>query len=313
MQLSASSAALDLASPSPNPETQQGNWTPFAPRHRAGQQSLPVNTMGVSSQNGGAATSAGMSSIAATAESPASTRQSFRNSIDLKFLSEAQQESVQVASPAKTVQATPPKLQSSYSSNDVPTIKSPNGAAPAVTPNNHAQQHLHNHNASIGRYPANAVNNRHSREMSSGGAGAGGDGSPAAPASTYQSISSALHGNAPAFGPSMGQGTPQTQSESMSNITSTSNMPPYGAMPGYYSHYAPMNMMTMGMQNMGLGQPMYSPNPYAAGYPAPAYHGPPGGGHHAPRDSQARVIAQRRQQDGEGKRLRTIVIFDVLL
>jgi hypothetical protein len=65
------------------------------------------------------------------------------------------------------------------------------------------------------------------------------------------------------------------------------------AVPGYYNGYN-MQMMTMGMQNMQLGQPMYSPqNPYAnygVMYPQSS-----------PRDSQARVIQQRRQNDGEGK------------
>jgi len=65
------------------------------------------------------------------------------------------------------------------------------------------------------------------------------------------------------------------------------------AVPGYYNGYN-MQMMTMGMQNMQLGQPMYSPqNPYAnygVMYPQAS-----------PRDSQARVIQQRRQNDGEGK------------
>jgi len=72
------------------------------------------------------------------------------------------------------------------------------------------------------------------------------------------------------------------------NVSSCSN-----AVPGNYNGYN-MQMMTMGMQNMQLGQPMYSPqNPYAnygVMYPQAS-----------PRDSQARVIQQRRQNDGEGK------------
>ena len=67
-----------------------------------------------------------------------------------------------------------------------------------------------------------------------------------------------------------------------------------GSVPGYYNNYN-MQMMTMGMQNMHMGQPMYPPqNPYA-NY-GPMYQQPL-------RDSQARVIQQRRQNDGEGKQL----------
>jgi hypothetical protein len=71
-------------------------------------------------------------------------------------------------------------------------------------------------------------------------------------------------------------------------------MPAY-AMPGYYNNYN-VQMMAMGMQNMQLGQPMYqAQNPYAnygAMYPQNGIRGP---------DSQSRVVAQRRQNDGEGK------------
>jgi len=60
-------------------------------------------------------------------------------------------------------------------------------------------------------------------------------------------------------------------------------------------------MMTMGMQNMQLGQPMYSnPNPYANYGPMYPQNGVRGG------DSQSRVIAQRRQNDGEGELINTI-------
>lgn len=157
-----------------------------------------------------------------------------------------------------------------------------------TTANTHAQQHLHNHNASLGRIPANAVNNRISREMSSpeitplrelqnGG---------------YQSIQSALSGNAPPFGPALSQGGPQ------SNVAGVA--PPNGQqqyMSGYYNGGYGMQMMTMGMQNMNLApQPGYSAhNPYAYSNMYAAPPPPP------QRDSQARVIQQRRQNDGDGK------------
>jgi len=157
----------------------------------------------------------------------------------------------------------------------------------STTPNSHAQQHLHNHNASLGRIPPNAMSNRLSREMTSSESASLRD----AQNGGYQSIQSALQASAAPFGPSMTQGMSQAQSPMSSTMTSPTASS--YAVPGYYNGYN-MQMMTMGMQNMQLGQPMYSPqNPYAnygVMYPQTS-----------PRDSQARVIQQRRQNDGEGK------------
>lgn len=81
----------------------------------------------------------------------------------------------------------PPKLQSSYSANDVPTLgkATVNGAhgtpSTVQTPasnaveqrmlqSNTSEQRLHQHNVSLGRIPAaGKPSNRHSRELSSGG------------------------------------------------------------------------------------------------------------------------------------------------
>jgi hypothetical protein len=286
MQLSASSAALDLALSSPQAPDANGNgWGAFG-RHRPSQPSLPMNSIqgngspSVTQSNG--------------PESPISVRPTHRHSLDLKYFGDGPLDNYsQVPSPSKHSQATPPKLQSSYSANDVPTMRSTtNGSGINNTPNSHAQQHLHNHNASLGRIPPNAMNNRLSREMSSGDAPTLRDSQNGG----YQSIQSALHASAPPFGPSLTQS--MTQAQISPSITSPTSQQQY-PITGYYnsnnanSSYN-MQMMTMGMQNMQMGQPMYSAhNPYAA-YPN-MY--PQAGG----RDSQARVIQQRRQNDGEGK------------
>lgn len=201
--------------------------------------------------------------------------------MDLKYFESAQEPSSQVSSPSKSVQATPPKLQSSYSANDVPTMRSATNGGNSVnsTPNSHAQQHLHNHNASLGRIPPNAVNNRLSREMTSGESATLRE----AQNGGYQSIQSALQASAPPFGPSLASQSP------LPALSSPTAQQQY-ASPGYYNGYN-MQMMTMGMQNMQMG-PVYPHNPYAGYgnmYPQTA-----------PRDSQARVIQQRRQNDGEG-------------
>jgi hypothetical protein len=272
MQLSASSAALDLAtSQSPGADGHSNGWGSSFARHRpsASQASLPLNTNGSTAHSNGP-------------ESPISVRPSYRHSLDLKSF-DGQESFAHITSPSKHVPATPPKLQSSYSANDVPTMRTTTNGISNVnaTPNSHAQQHLHNHNASLGRIPPNAMNNRLSRELSAGDAATLRE----AQNGGYQSISSALQASAPPFGPSLTQGMSQPQvPAAMTSLTQNSG--------AYYNNYN-MQLMTMGMQNMGIGQPMYSPhNPYVNYGMYPPQTGV--------RDSQARVIQQRRQNDGEG-------------
>jgi hypothetical protein len=198
----------------------------------------------------------------------------------------------QIGSPLQHAQATPPKLQQSYSANEVPTMRSTANGISSVnsTPNSHAQQHLHNHNASLGRIPPNAMNNRLSREMTA----TEGASLREAQNGGYQSIQSALHASAPPFGPSLTQG--MSQAPLPSPMTSPTAQQTYPVQ-GYYNGYGMngINMLSMGMQNMQIGQPIYSPhNPYA-NYSAIYTQSPP-----PLRDSQARVIQQRRQNDGEG-------------
>lgn len=204
--------------------------------------------------------------------------------MDLKYYVETQQDQAQMAPATKHLQ-TPPKLQSSYSTNDIPTMKSTSNGLNSLngTPNSHAQQHFHNHNASLGRIPPNAVSNRQSRDLSAE--------SPSArevQSVAYQSIQSALQANAPAFGPTSQN---VTQAQSPPAVTAA-NVPGYSA-PAYYNPNYNMQMMTIGMQNLQMGQPVYQPQsaytPYGNVYPQ-----------NGVRDSQARVIQQRRQTDGEG-------------
>jgi hypothetical protein len=279
MQLSASSAALDLAlSQSPGPDASSNGWSAFA-RNRHSQQSLPLHT----AQGSGSAST----SQSNGPESPISVRPSYRHSLDMKFFDGPSESSSQVSSPSKSV-TTPPKLQSSYSANDVPTMRSAtNGISGAnATPNSHAQQHLHNHNASLGRIPPSAMSNRLSREMTSSENTALRE----AQGGSFQSIQSALQASAPPFGPSLTQGMSQAQISAA--MTSPTAPQPYPVQ-GYYNNYN-MQMMTMGMQNMQMSPPIYSQhNPYANYgnmYPQAGV-----------RDSQARVIQQRRQNDGEGR------------
>jgi hypothetical protein len=292
MQLSASSAALDLAlSQSPGPEalSSNGGWGAFTRQHRSShsQQSLPLS-ISQAPTNG---------SVSNDPISPISVRPyNHRQSLDLNFYDGSQEPTSQISSPPKMTQATPPKLQSSYSANDVPTMRTnTNGiSSVATTPNSHAQQHLHNHNASLGRIPPNAMN-RLSREMASPESATLRE----AQNGGYQSIQSALQANAAPFGPSLSQMSQAPVQSPMVSPTSQQQYP--AAVPGYYNsnnYNMQMMSMNMGMQNMALNQPMYpGPNQYGA-YGGQMY-APQSQGQ--PRDSQARVIQQRRQNDGEGE------------
>ena len=297
MQLSASSAALDLAtSQSPGPEamSSNGGWGAFT-RHRASQsQQLPLSSQAPT--NGSVSTAHSNDPISPISVRPQS---SFRHSLDLKSYDNSQEQAYsQISSPSKMTQATPPKLQSSYSANDVPTVRtSTNGVSNvATTPNSHAQQHLHNHNASLGRIPPNAMN-RLSREMASPETATLRE----AQNGGYQSIQSALQANAAPFGPSLSQG--MSQAPVQAAMVSPTGQQQYPApVPGYYNNYnMQMMSMNMGMQNMALNQPVYSPPTQYGGYGGQMYS-PQG----QPRDSQARVIQQRRQNDGEGEFFKSV-------
>lgn len=238
----------------------------------------------------------------------------FRHSLEMKTMD---QKYTDPASDAPTptnngsVLAAPPKLQPSFSANDIPTLKNVSGSAVGSTPNQAAQQHLHNHNASMGRIPAGALPSRHSRELS-------GDARDNVTGANYQSIGSSLHANAPSFGPAMAQSSTVLQGPVLTQPSQTPVPPimapsqaitPYNANNGgYYAsngygnmgpangganyHGVPLLAQMQGMSLNGGGN-TYSAQNYT-GY-APVY------APHQPRDSQQRIMASRRQQDNEGK------------
>ncbi|KAI1408162.1 ARM repeat-containing protein [Hypoxylon sp. FL1857] len=283
--LSASSAAVDLASQRASGEaTPTNNWGSIS-RHRQQQSLTTLGSSQVSSTDALGATPNGSSTENSVASRP------FRHSLDVNQYREVNTETATTAAmsaPSNQVLSTPPKLQTSFSATEVPTGK--NVSASAMTPssnaNAHAQQHFHNHNASIGRYPPGAMK-RHSRELSTD--------NPAAvtqAGAPFPSIQSQLQGGAPAFGP---VACSQPAIQSPGGVTSGSpSLGPYQYYGGY-NQTAPngggynMNMLTLGMQNMGMGN-------YPQNYPpyGPMYQGPG-----QPRDSQQRVIQQRRAQENE--------------
>lgn len=322
LQLSASSAALDLAlSPSPKPDASR-NWSNVN-RHRAQQSLSSLSSLNI---NGSSSQLGDISAIGSSR--PAS----MRHSLDLKYIPESGDGNAGVISPKSNhVNITPPKLQSSFSANEIPTVKSSSGSSMmANNANNHAQQHFHNHNANMGRIPAGAVQARHSRELSGDSSmNAGRD-----QVGAYQSIHSALQASAAPFGPSM---TTSAAPFSSATATSASTAPTMNGMngmngmnnvnglnggnsvngmngfPGYYPQNGYQNngsngaqfggpMLAAGMQQLNLNGVtsgnMYPVQNFAGYNGVPFQHGSGA----AQRDSQARVIQNRRQQiDPDGK------------
>lgn len=282
-KLSASSAALDLAlSQSPGPDAQAPGW--HVPRHRQAQQSLPTNTFhkvaqveeyDVGQANGNDTT-------------PVKNMANNRRSVEFNFSPEPKRSSY--ASPTNGM----PKLTQSFSASDVPTLKNGAGVNGANGGgfNTHAEQHLHNHNANLGRIPPNAVNNRHSRDYKE---------------NDYRSAQSGLHASAAPFGPPVTTAAPMTGvagtvgSPAVSQFTTTpsSNAPyyGYGMLNGMNGLANAMNGLSMGPTSQMSGPPSFAGNgmygnnvPYYNPY---ATYGPGG----RVQDSQARVIQSRRLQN----------------
>lgn len=233
-----------------------------------------------------------------------------RHSLDLKYIAEKTMEAGGgiMAAQANHKLSTPPRLQSSFSTNDVPTVKSPSATTiMGANSNNHAQQHFHNHNASLGRIPAGAVQTRgHNRDLSNDSS----TNSNREQGPSYQSIQSALQANAAPFGPSL-TGIPPL-SAAVASSTQASAAPPAqfqafypaagfnttstGTSGGNFG----VPMLTAGMQQFNIngvnGGGMAFPPQNYPGYGIVAYN--QGG---QSRDSQARVIQHRRQVDNEGE------------
>ena len=285
MQLSASSAALDLALSHNSKESDlpSNGWPSFA-RHRPAQHSLPMTIFVYEAPQTNGSPNGGLSQSGVSSNgSPGNMRRYDRHSMDLTFSPLG--ESIKpagLASPSNSQQA-PPKLQSSYSTNDIPTMKTTNG----ISTTTHAQQHFHNHNASLGRIPMNGVNNRHSRELSATELPAS---TREVPATNLQPFQSGLQGSAQPFGP------PLSTSAGFSNIASPTAMAPYQLAPAFYSTYG-MHL------NMGMNNQMFHPQTQFGAYP----NFPPQPQSRIGDVNQARAAPQRRNTEGEGK----WVVFNV--
>lgn len=294
LQLSASSAALDLAlSQSPGPESQMNDWTPLTSRHRHSQHSLPQNIF--HGQSNSQLSNNTSSSGFQKSETVASSRPVNRHSMELPLVPYSQASLPSQATSTDNIRPTLANIQSSFSTNDLPTVKNANGLGAVSSPTKtQAQQQFHNHNASLGRIPPHGVNNRHSREL------AGGETRREEQSNGHQYFTSALQASAAPFGPSAVTAS-ALESVSVPNGLNQMNTGSYAA-PTFYGGYG-MQLLNMGMASMPIGNPPTFNNqmhPFPPQLPFAPYQ--PYGQSARFQDSQARVIQQRRMQNGEGMR-----------
>ncbi|KAI4206974.1 MAG: hypothetical protein LQ346_000806 [Caloplaca aetnensis] len=287
--LSASSAALDLAlSQSPGPEAQVTGWTPFG---RSSQSNASQTTM--KAQSNGQPSAIGSGTVPhQSPEAIGTSRNANRHSMEASLASYAQANlSGQLHGNESASRPNLANLQSSYSTNDIPTIKNINGLGTTTPSKTHAQQHFHNHNASLGRIPPGAVSNRHSRELS------GGETRREEQTNGYGQITTLHSSTAPYAATTLAATSP---AESAASAVGQFNNAPQYAAPAFYGGYG-MQLMNMGMTPVQMSNQMafnnqvqtYPPQNNFAPYQT---YGQPAGRFV---DSQARVIQQRRMQHGE--------------
>lgn len=301
LQLSASSAALDLAlSQSPGPESHVTGWTPFA-RHRLSQQGAPQSLLN-SVPNGHMTNGTSNAESQKSPEAMSIVRNPNRHSMEASLAAYAQNTHAQTTQPGQALSVesgrptTLSNIHASYSTNDVPTLKKATGLMTNITPpKTQAQQHFHNHNASMGRIPATAMSNRHSQEFSGGDARRDEQVNGYQQVHGYQPILSGLQASAAPFGPATTVASPV---ESMPNPMAQLNNAIQFQNQTFYPGYG--MMMNMGMTPMHMANSMPFHNQVQTFQPQNGFTPYPNYGMQGRfQDSQARVIQQRRMQNGE--------------
>lgn len=230
------------------------------------------------------------SDVSAT-QSPGSGRRLNRHSIEVGFAGYGDSSKLDEAATAAgpLAHSRPGSLQSSYSTNDLPTMKTTNGFGSTITPpRTHAEQHLHNHNASLGRIPPNAVSNRQSRDLSIGYSQP--ETKREEQSQTVQPMHSALQASAAPFGPQL---TSTASPGSVAGSITPTPMAPYSS--PFYGY---------GLQSYAYGQmgsALQMNNQMQAYQPQGPYGYQTYGNYGRFQDSQARVMHQRRVHGGEGE------------
>ncbi|KAL4884384.1 hypothetical protein BJY04DRAFT_225628 [Aspergillus karnatakaensis] len=257
--LSANSDALDLAnSKTPGPET----WNSHS-RHRSSHQSMPQNALSMF-RLGQLAGSAEDSHLPA-ANNP---RHVARHSLEANVLFNAEGS---LDSVTPTPSSRPAPLQSSYSTNDLPTVKG-DSFNPAITPpKTHAEQYHHQHNANLGRVPPGAMTPRQQKDSP--------EREDVNPRGVQPTI---LQASATPFGPQLGATTSGSTAVPQTSLA--------GFQPPFYGY---------GIQPF-MGAPMQVNGQYNA--PSP-YAGYPSYGNYRLGDNQGKPAGSRRNADGDSAQL----------
>jgi hypothetical protein len=179
-----------------------------------------------------------------------------------------------------TVSSRPTSLQSSYSTNDLPTVKG-DGFNPAVTPPKTHTEHFQQHNANMGRIPANAVNSRQQKDPSEHD-----DNN----VQGNRSQQTALQPNATPFGP---QHIPSASTSTVSPATLANFQQPFYGY-GVQTYVGNPLQVNGQLQNYNPGTP-YSP--------FPAY------GNYRLGEGQAKAMAPRRNGESESAQLSRFTNF----
>lgn len=299
-KLSASSTALDLAlSQEAGSEPQPSGQSSFSShRHSQGQMQTPGPFSPSQSVTGS-------SGVQQSPEPIGTNRQMNRHSMEASLASYAranlpgQLAATEMSTSRPTLGTLPPSL----STNDLPTIKNTQALASTVSPpKTHAEQHFHNHNASMGRIPTSLVSNRQSRDLSSTDRG---------DQQNNQAALSSLIGST-----ASSNSTPNNQSEAIPN----SAQPNQFASPqfpmntsSFYGNYG-MQMMNMGMASLQVTNPMMFNQQLANyqqsnGYSQYQKFNAP----NRFQDHQTRIPQQRRMtnSDSEGQRFMHVNLEDI--
>ncbi|KAL2821745.1 hypothetical protein BDW59DRAFT_174097 [Aspergillus cavernicola] len=260
--LSANPDALDLAnSRTPNLETYNSHN-----RHRSSHQSMPQSALSMFRLN--QIGSADEAHIAA----PNASRHAARHSLEANVLYAAENNRDSVTS---TTSSRPAPLQSSYSTNDLPTVKG-EGFDPAITPpKSHAAQ-IQQHNANLGRIPVNAATPRHQRDSP--------EREDAQPHNSKPQPTT-LQANATPFGPQLGAPTPINMAVSQASLSNLQ--------PPFYSYGIPAYM----------GAPMQVNGQLQTYNPSPSFTGYSSYGSYRPGDNPAKPVGSRRNAESDSAQL----------
>jgi hypothetical protein len=296
-----SNASTSGPSPWPNPYM----------RHRS-QQSLPMNTLrGEHLEKKVATHSRSNSQALYDMHTPNRRNGDGRKSIDATDLpspNKSNRSSLHISPPhAPSSLTSMPNLRSSFSTNDVPTISNLNASAASNGAMTHAEQHFHNHNASLGRVPQTTVNHR--RELSGSDRrllGETGTNQPPVPQSSNHSNSAVNHyssvapSTAKVLPSSIVTTTVTTPLSASSNTTALSSPTATGAQSPVTYYPQQYGVPTSTMPVAGMPNAHWNPPPGAIPYPYYGYFYPQ---YQMPRtrDSQQLVIQQRRNQHFDGK------------